>query len=45
MDHAEVEAKASDLIGGVLGASRARAIVRAIAKLETIPDVTALRRL
>ena len=45
MDQAEVEAKALDLIGSVLGARRARAIVRAVARLETIPDVTALRRL
>ena len=45
MNQAEVEAKAFDLIGSVLGARRARAIVRAIAQLETIPDVTALRRL
>jgi 2-methylcitrate dehydratase PrpD len=45
MNQAEVEAKALDLIGSVLGARRARAIVRAIARLETIPDVTALRRL
>ena len=45
MTQAEVEAKALDLIGGVLGARRARGIVRAVAHLETIPDVTALRRL
>ena len=45
MSQAEVEAKALDLIGSVLGARRARAIVRAVARLETIPDVTALRRL
>ncbi len=45
MDQAEVEAKALDLIGSVLGMRRARAIVRAVAQLETIPDVTALRRL
>lgn len=45
MTQTEVEAKAFDLIGSVLGARRARAIVRAIAQLETFPDVTALRRL
>ena len=45
MSQAEVEAKAFDLIGNVLGARRARAIVRAIARLETMPDVTTLRRL
>jgi 2-methylcitrate dehydratase PrpD len=45
MTQTEVEAKAFDLIGSVLGARRARAIVRAIAQLETLPDVTALRRL
>jgi 2-methylcitrate dehydratase PrpD len=45
MTQVEVEAKALDLIGGVLGARRARALVRAIGHLETIPDVTALRRL
>jgi 2-methylcitrate dehydratase PrpD len=45
MTQAEVEAKAFDLIGGVLGAHRAKAILRAIAKLETVPDVAALRRL
>ena len=36
MTQAEVEAKAFDLIGGVLGARRARAIVRAIAQIETV---------
>jgi 2-methylcitrate dehydratase PrpD len=45
MTQAEVEAKASDLIAGVLGGRRARAIIRAVAQLETLPDVTALRRL
>ena len=45
MNQAEVEAKAFDLIGNVLGARRGRAIVRAVAQLETVPDVTALRRL
>jgi 2-methylcitrate dehydratase PrpD len=45
MDQAEVEAKAVDLIGSVLGMRSAHAIVRAMAQLETIPDVTALRRL
>jgi 2-methylcitrate dehydratase PrpD len=45
MTQAEVEAKAFDLIGGVLGARRAKALLRAMAKLETVPDVAALRRL
>ena len=45
MSQKEVEAKAFDLIGSVLGARRARAIVRAIGQIETVPDVTALRRL
>jgi 2-methylcitrate dehydratase PrpD len=45
MNQTEVEAKAADLIGSVLGMRRARAIVRAMAELETIPDVTALRGL
>jgi 2-methylcitrate dehydratase PrpD len=45
MDQTEVETKARDLISSVLGLRRARAIVRAVAQLETIPDVTALRRL
>jgi 2-methylcitrate dehydratase PrpD len=44
MTQAEVEAKASDLIGGVLGARRAQAVVRAVAGLETVADVAALRR-
>jgi 2-methylcitrate dehydratase PrpD len=45
MTQAEIEAKAFDLIGSVLGARRARAILRAIADLEAVPDVVALRRL
>jgi 2-methylcitrate dehydratase PrpD len=45
MTQAEVENKAFDLIGSVFGARRARAIVGAMARLDTIPDVTALRRL
>jgi 2-methylcitrate dehydratase PrpD len=45
MIQAEVEAKASDLIGSVFGTRRASAIVRAMGNLETVPDVTALRRL
>jgi 2-methylcitrate dehydratase PrpD len=45
MTQGEVEAKAFDLIGGALGARRANAILRAMANLETVPDVTALRRL
>jgi 2-methylcitrate dehydratase PrpD len=45
MSQMEVEAKALDLIGGTLGMRRARAILSAIAALETVRDVTALRRL
>jgi 2-methylcitrate dehydratase PrpD len=45
MTQAEVEAKALDLMGHVLGTRRARAIVRAMASLETVLDVTSLRRL
>jgi len=45
MSQAEVEAKAFDLISSVFGARRAKAILRAIARLETVPDVVALRRL
>jgi 2-methylcitrate dehydratase PrpD len=45
MTQAEVEAKALDLIADVLGPRRGRAILRAMAHLETVPDVTMLRRL
>ena len=45
MTQAEIEAKAFDLIGSVLGARRTRAILRTMASLETVPDVAALRRL
>jgi 2-methylcitrate dehydratase PrpD len=45
MSQGEVEAKALDLIGGVLGTRRARAIVRTMAGVEAVPDVTSLRRL
>jgi 2-methylcitrate dehydratase PrpD len=45
MSQAEVEAKAFDLIDGVLGARRAKAILRAIGSLETVPDIVGLRRL
>ena len=45
MTQAEIDAKARDLIAPVLGASRAKAIVREIARLETVPDIVALRRL
>lgn len=45
MTQAEVEAKAFDLIADVLGARRAEAIVQAIGSLETVADVTVLRRL
>jgi len=45
MTEAEVEEKASDLIAPVLGAIRGCEILRAIAGLENLPDVTALRHL
>jgi 2-methylcitrate dehydratase PrpD len=45
MTQAEVEAKALELMGGVLGTRRAKAIVRAMGNIEAVPDVTALRRL
>jgi 2-methylcitrate dehydratase PrpD len=45
MTQAEVEAKAFDLIVDVLGARRAEAIVQAIGTIDTVPDVTVLRRL
>jgi 2-methylcitrate dehydratase PrpD len=45
MSQAEVEAKALDLIADVLGARRAAAIVRAIATIEKVADITALRPL
>ena len=45
MSQAEVEAKAFDLIGSVLGARRAKAILSAIGSLETVSDIAALRRL
>jgi len=45
MTQAEIEAKASELIGSVLGARRAKAIVQAMRNIEAVPDITALRRL
>jgi 2-methylcitrate dehydratase PrpD len=45
MSQSEIEAKALDLIGGVLGTRRAKALVRVIASLETVPDVATLSRL
>ena len=45
MSQAEIEAKALDLIGGVLGTRRAKTLLRVIASLETVPDVATLRRL
>jgi 2-methylcitrate dehydratase PrpD len=45
MTQAEVEEKASGLIVPIIGTARARAMLRAIARLETMPDVTVLRRL
>ncbi|MGE5540605.1 MAG: MmgE/PrpD family protein [Gemmatimonas sp.] len=45
MSRDEVEAKAADLMADVLGARRAKAIVKAVRGLSELPDVTALRRL
>jgi 2-methylcitrate dehydratase PrpD len=45
MTQAEIEAKARDLIGAVLGTQRAQTLVDAVAQIETCADVTALRRL
>jgi len=44
MTQAEIEEKALDLIAEVLGLRRGRAILRAMASLEKVPDVTMLRR-
>jgi hypothetical protein len=41
----EVEAKALDLVGPVLGASRANELITAIANLDTFGPVSGLRRL
>jgi hypothetical protein len=40
-----VEAKASDLIAPVTGSRRAEAIIRAMRRIDTVPDVVGLRRL
>jgi 2-methylcitrate dehydratase PrpD len=45
MNQTEVEAKALDLIAGVLGKDRAAALVRSIGRLEAVADITALRPL
>jgi 2-methylcitrate dehydratase PrpD len=45
MTPAEVESKAFDLVESIIGARRAKAILKAIGALETIADVTTLRRL
>jgi 2-methylcitrate dehydratase PrpD len=45
MTQAEVEAKALGLIDPVLGRARAKAIVRAVSTLESVPDIVSLRRL
>ena len=45
MTQAEIDAKALDLIAPVLGVSRAKAIVREIARLESAGDIVTLRRL
>jgi len=41
----EVAEKALDLVAPVLGMRRAKAIIRALGALETVPDIVALRRL
>ena len=45
MDRAEVEAKALDLMGPVLGPERARALVDQVGAIERVEDVLALRPL
>jgi 2-methylcitrate dehydratase PrpD len=45
MSQAEVEAKALDLMGGVLGSRRAKSMLGTMRALERLPDVVALRRL
>jgi 2-methylcitrate dehydratase PrpD len=45
MTQAEVEAKALGLVEPVIGRARAKAIVRAVSNLESVPDIVALRRL
>lgn len=45
MAEAEVEAKASELIAEVFGMRRARAIIKAMRSLESVPDITSLRPL
>jgi 2-methylcitrate dehydratase PrpD len=45
MTQTEIDAKALDLIAPVLGVNRAKTIVREIARLETVADIAALRRL
>lgn len=45
MTQAEIEAKAFDLIDSVLGARRAKAILKAIGALESVANVTTLRGL
>jgi 2-methylcitrate dehydratase PrpD len=45
MSRAEIVDKARDLIGPVLGASRAAALIDALLALDTLPDVRSLRPL
>ena len=45
MTRAEIEAKALDLIGGVLGEEKAHAVVRSVGELDKMPSVLALRPL
>jgi 2-methylcitrate dehydratase PrpD len=45
MTQVEVEEKTFDLIAPVLGTRRAKAIIAAISTIETVGDITALRRL
>jgi 2-methylcitrate dehydratase PrpD len=45
MDRTEVEAKARDLVGGVLGRKRTEALIEAIRNLDGVKDMTRLRPL
>ena len=45
MDRREVEDKARDLIADVMGKRRANEIIRAIAGIDTLDDVSALQKL
>ena len=45
MNGTEVEAKARDLMGGVLGKKRTEALIEALRKLATVKDMARLRPL